>query len=158
MQMTVPGMTRPPIVLALLLGVSLVARGAWAQAVPEAVELPAQLSLDQAVQVLRTHGLDVLIAEAAVHVAEGDVGIAGAVPNPALSLTYGRVLPPYDPNSGACAPGPGQPGAASGGCSADQYSAGLSDQAAIEDSLSGKRGLRLRVARAALAAAKMSRA
>ncbi|MEO6418175.1 MAG: TolC family protein, partial [Polyangiaceae bacterium] len=43
------------------------------------------------------------------------------------------------------------------GCSATTFGAGISDQAAIEDVVSGKRGLRLRVAGAALAAAKLSR-
>ena len=64
----------------------------------------------------------------------------------ALNLGYGRVLN-YNPNG----PPPCD------GCSADSFSVGLSDSAAIEDSLSGKRGLRLKVARSALAAAKMSR-
>jgi cobalt-zinc-cadmium efflux system outer membrane protein len=43
------------------------------------------------------------------------------------------------------------------GCSPNQYTIGLSDNAAIEDSLSGKRNLRVKVARSALAAAKMNR-
>src|ERR1019366_8596331 len=38
-----------------------------------------------------------------------------------------------------------------------EYTVGLSDQAAIEDTLSGKRDLRLKVARKALAAARLSR-
>jgi cobalt-zinc-cadmium efflux system outer membrane protein len=42
-------------------------------------------------------------------------------------------------------------------CSANYWAVGLSDSAAIEDALSGKRGLRLKVARNALAAAKLSR-
>jgi cobalt-zinc-cadmium efflux system outer membrane protein len=46
---------------------------------------------------------------------------------------------------------------AGAGCDANSYSIGISDGNAIEDSLAGKRGLRLKVARAALAAAKMSR-
>ncbi|HTQ42812.1 MAG TPA: TolC family protein, partial [Polyangiaceae bacterium] len=115
-----------------------------ADVVPQPVELPQQLTMDQAVQILRTKSLDLLIAEAAVRNAEGDVGVAGAVPNPAINLGYGRVLPPYNEN--------GCPG-----CSANQWTVGVSDSAAIEDSLSGKRGLRLKVARAALAAAKLSR-
>ena len=122
-------------------------RPARSEGVPQAFELPEQLSLEQALQVLRTRALDLLIAEAQVRSAEGDVGVAGAVPNPAVNAGYGRVLPAYDPN--ACQPGQG--------CSADQYTAGISDQAAIEDSLSGKRSLRLKVARSALAAARLSR-
>jgi len=112
--------------------------------------LPQQLSLDQSVQILRSKSLDLLMAEASVHSAEGDVGIAGAVPNPAINGGYGRALGSYDP-SAACSQ------ALTTGCSADQWTVGLSDQAAIEDTVSGKRDLRLRVANRALAAAKMSR-
>jgi cobalt-zinc-cadmium efflux system outer membrane protein len=119
-------------------------------AIPEAVAIPEQLSLDQSIQILRTRGLDLLIAEAQVRSAEGDTTAAGAVPNPAVNVGYGRVLPSYDPNDGSCASG--------GGCAAEQYTVGISDQAAIEDSLSGKRTLRQKVARNALAAARMSRA
>jgi cobalt-zinc-cadmium efflux system outer membrane protein len=115
-----------------------------AEPVPEATTLPERLSLEQSIQILRTRGLNVLLAEAQVESAEGDVGVAGAVPNPAITVGYGRVLPPYQ-----CQPGDG--------CSANQYTVGLSDQAALEDSLSGKRSLRMKVARAALAATKLSR-
>jgi outer membrane protein, heavy metal efflux system len=133
--------------------VLLVAGRADAEGVPQSVELPQQLSLDQSVQILRTRSLDLLIAEAAVRNAEGDERVAGAVPNPALSLSYGRVLPPYHPD--ATIPGTNQ--RLCPGCSANEYTVGLTDQAAIEDSLSGKRTLRLKVARAALAAARLSR-
>jgi cobalt-zinc-cadmium efflux system outer membrane protein len=133
--------------------------------VPQPVEIPQQLSLDQSIQILRTRSLDLLIAEAAVRSAEGDVSVAGAVPNPALSLYYGRVLPPYNPQATGFVVGPGAtPGSLQGsnqvlcpGCSANEYTLGLTDQAAIEDTLSGKRDLRLKVARAALAAARLSR-
>lgn len=127
------------------------ARPAAAQAIPQPAELPLQLSLDQAIEILRTRSLDVLIAEAAVHNAEGDVGVAGAVPNPQASVGYGRVFT-YDP--GNCSTGPTGPAVF---CDNNYYQAGLSDQNAIEDSLSGKRDLRLKVARAALAAARLSR-
>lgn len=121
---------------------------AFAQVVPQHVELPAQLSLDQSIQILRTHSIDVLIAEASVRSAEGDVGIAGAVPNPAVNAGIGRAFGSYDPTT--CNRG-------GGGCSNDQYTVGLADQAALEDTISGKRDLRLQVANKALAAAKMSR-
>jgi cobalt-zinc-cadmium efflux system outer membrane protein len=120
--------------------------------VPQPVELPAQLSLDESMKLLRTRSLDLLIAEAAVKNAEGDIGVAGAVPNPALTLGYGRVLN-YDPTA-VCGV---NNGSIVGGCSPNQYTLGLSDQAAIEDSLSGKRDLRLKVANRALAAAKLQR-
>ena len=151
-------MARTPIALAFFL-VLLVAGRAAAEGVPKAVELPQQLSLDQATEILRTRSLDLLIAEAAVRNAEGDESVAGAVPNPALGLGYGRVLPPYNPdqNGPPVAGSPSPSRAACPGCSANEYTASLSDQAAVEDSLSGKRTLRLKVARAALAAAKLSR-
>src|ERR1700733_8333201 len=150
--MTVPHVARTVLVLAISV-VFLFSRRAAAEGVPQAVEIPQQLSLDQSIQILRTRSLDLLIAEAAVRNAEGDEGVAGAVPNPALSLWYGRVLPPYNPS--ATVPGTSQ--LQCPGCSANEYTVGLSDQAAIEDSLSGKRDLRLKVARKALAAAKLSR-
>jgi cobalt-zinc-cadmium efflux system outer membrane protein len=155
---------RTAIALAFLAALLVVGR-ADAEGVPQPVELPVQLSLDQSLQLLRTRSLDLLIAEAAVKNAEGDVGVAGAVPNPALSLYYGRVLPPYNPQSTGFVVGPGTtPGSLQGsnqvlcpGCSANEYTIGLTDQAAIEDTLSGKRDLRLKVARAALQAARLSR-
>jgi cobalt-zinc-cadmium efflux system outer membrane protein len=128
-----------------LFAVLLMTGRAGADVIPEAVQLPQQLSLDQSIQILKARSLDVLIAEAAVRNAEGDEKVAGAIPNLALNVGYGRVLPPY--NAAQACPG----------CSANQYTVGLSDQASIEDSLSGKRDLRLKVARAALAAAKLSR-
>jgi cobalt-zinc-cadmium efflux system outer membrane protein len=126
------------IAVLFVVAFQLAGRDARAEAIPPPVELPTQLALDQALQILRQQGLDVLIAEAAVRSAEGDVSVASAVPNPALNFGYGRVLNAADKDP-------------------NQYTAGVSDQAAIEDSLSGKRSLRLKVARAALAAAKMSR-
>src|ERR1700722_17029504 len=99
--MRVPCVARTAIALAFL-AVLLFPQSAVADGVPQPVELPPQLSLDQSIQILKARSLDLLIAEAAVKNAEGDEGVAGAVPNPALSLGYGRVLPPYnanDPNS-----------------------------------------------------------
>jgi cobalt-zinc-cadmium efflux system outer membrane protein len=144
--MTAPRVARTAIALAFLVLLLLPGR-ADADVVPEVVAIPPQLTLDQSIQILRTRSLDVLIGEAAVRGAEGDETAAGAVPNLALSLGYGRVLPPY----------PSGPTSGCPGCSANQYAVGLSDQAAIEDSLSGKRDLRIKVAHAALAAARLSR-
>jgi len=116
---------------------------------PFPVELPAQLSLEQALDLFRTRGLDLLIADAAVFGAQGELRAAGAIPNPQLSTGFGRVF-----NYSVA----GTPGAPCVGCSIYQLGGGLSDQAALEDSLSGKRALRLRVARAALEAARLGRA
>jgi cobalt-zinc-cadmium efflux system outer membrane protein len=110
--------------------------------VPAPAELPAKLSLDDALATFHAHGFQILLAEANIMSAEGDEKIAGAVPNPIANGGYGHAF-----NYSAQTPDQ----------SANQYSVGLSDNAAIEDSLSGKRGLRLKVARSALAAAKMSR-
>jgi cobalt-zinc-cadmium efflux system outer membrane protein len=142
--------SRFAIVLTTFAGILTAPRCARAQAIPEPVHLPEQLSLDESLKMLRARGLDVLIAETQVHSAEGDVGIAGAVPNPGLALTYGRVFT-YDPSH--C----DAPAGVSTFCDVNQYTANVSDQAAISDTVSGKRNLRLRGANAALAAAKLSR-
>lgn len=147
--MTAPRVVRAAIAMALVVSFLTAAVRATAEGVPRPVELPEQLSLGDAVQILRSQGLDLLIAEAQVRNAEGDVGVAGAVPNPALSVGYGRIFT-YNPNDSSCP----QNGAT---CDSNQYTVQVADQAAIEDSLSGKRGLRLRVAQNALAAARMSR-
>ncbi|MEO8877714.1 MAG: TolC family protein [Polyangiaceae bacterium] len=101
------------------------------------------LSLDDALKAFHGHGFDLLIADANVRGAEADVRSAGFIPNPALQFAYGRVVDPqYNP---------------SGGASGNSYAVGISDQAAIIDTLAGKRGLRKDVANAALAAARMSK-
>jgi cobalt-zinc-cadmium efflux system outer membrane protein len=148
-----PRAARAAIALGFLAAAGSFAGRASAEGIPQPVELPQQLSLDQSVQILRSKSLDLLMAEASVHSAEGDVGIAGAVPNPQVSIGYGRVFT-YDPN------GPNNACSAQGvsiTCDNNYYQASVSDQAAIEDSLAGKRDLRLKVANRALAAAKMSR-
>ena len=132
--------------VASMVGIALVAQGRDARAdgiVPSATELPPMLSMSAALQIFRTRGLDLLIAEASVKSAEGDVGVAGASPNPVGSMGYGRTFN-YDPSGCDY-------------CSANSWAVGLSDSAALEDALSGKRNLRLKAARNALAAAKLSR-
>jgi outer membrane protein, heavy metal efflux system len=133
----------------MLLGLcALASAPAFAQeVVPAATELPQVLTLDQALQTFRARGLDLLIAEATARGVEGQVGIAGAVPNPVVNGAWGQVLGSYNPNGPDCA-----------GCSSTYWAVGLSDSAAIEDSLLGKRSLRVDVARNALAAARLSRA
>jgi cobalt-zinc-cadmium efflux system outer membrane protein len=132
-------------------------------AVPEGSALPASLSLDDALKAFRSHGLDLLIADAQVRSAEGAKTAAGAVLNPIVNLGYGRVL---NYNTSAACSSPVSANLMTGalnyqsasGCSANQWTAGLSDNAAIEDIVSGKRGLRQDVAEAALKATKMGRA
>ncbi len=122
---------------------ALIGRAALADVVPPPTELPQLLTLEETLRVFRTRGLDLLIAEAQIKSVEGQIGIAGAVPNPVGSAGWGKTIN-YDP--GNCQQ-----------CSTTYWALGLSDSAAIEDTLSGKRNLRLKVARNALAAAKMSR-
>jgi cobalt-zinc-cadmium efflux system outer membrane protein len=123
-----------------------------AEVIPPPTELPQKLSLDEALRMFKTRGLDLLIADANTRAAEGSVKIAGAVPNPVVSASVGNAFT-YSTTSYSktnCY----QNGA---DCSPWIYSVGVNDSAAIEDTLSGKRNLRLRAARSALAAAKMSR-
>ncbi len=120
-------------------------------AVPEPTTLPPSLTLGAALGLFRERGLDLLVAEAAVMSAEGDVRVAGAVPNPSLSGSYGKSF-----TYGNCVDAQGNPGSC-GFLPTPLYGAGISDQGALFDSLTGKRGLRLRVARSSLAAARSSR-
>jgi cobalt-zinc-cadmium efflux system outer membrane protein len=131
--------------------VSLEAR-AQESAVPPATEVPQLLTLDEALGIFRKRGLDLLIAEAATRNAEGAVKIAGAIPNPVASASVGNSFT-YSTSKASLA-NCLQNGSV---CSPWANTVGISDSAALEDSLSGKRDLRLQVARNALAAAKMSR-
>jgi cobalt-zinc-cadmium efflux system outer membrane protein len=106
--------------------------------------VPKPLTLDEALARFRTRGFDLLIADAAVAGARGDVIAAGAVANPQLSLSRGSSST-YDPS--LCS-----------GCSSTSNSVTLTDQAALSDTLSGKRRLRVAVQQAALGVATRSRA
>ena len=117
-----------------------------AAAVPPDVPIPAVLGLDDALRLLRERGLDLLIADAAVRTAEGTAQTAAAVANPQVSFSTGPMID-YEAPTAGCS-----------GCSRQVIEAGVSDNAAVLDSLVGKRGLRVEVARAALAAARLSRA
>jgi cobalt-zinc-cadmium efflux system outer membrane protein len=108
---------------------------------PEPIKLPEFLSLEDALRIFRQRGLDLLIADAAVYNAEGDVKVAGVIPNPNWSVGgYHSFFAPdlFESNNG--------------------WFVGLGDSNALEDSLSGKRYLRLKAARAALEAARQTRA
>ncbi len=127
------------IFAAMLLAVS---AAAHAQAASTAVALPDSITMEQALQLFRDRGLDLLIADAAVVAAEGDTKLAGAVPNPNWQLLGSYTF-------------------VSGGDKPDTpwgFTAGLGDSGALVDSLSGKRWLRLKSARAALQAARLNRA
>jgi cobalt-zinc-cadmium efflux system outer membrane protein len=142
-------MARPTMRLPIFAAAAFVLAAAPSvRAQPEEAPLvvPDPLTLDSALDLFRKRGLDLLIADAAVAGAEGDVKIAGAVANPNWSL-FGSYSFTYDANA-----------TNSRLESPWGVTAGLGDSNALVDSLSGKRWLRLKVARAALAAARMNRA
>ncbi len=112
-------------------------------AAPAEPALPAVLTLPEALRLFRERSFDLLLADAQVAAARGDQAAAGAIPNPALSGSVGRSF--------------GYDAASCPGCSALALGAGLSDQGALSDVLSGKRGLRTDAARAAVEAARLSR-
>jgi cobalt-zinc-cadmium efflux system outer membrane protein len=150
---------RPFAVKALMLFVL----GTWSAgvsaqvALPPPTELPQSLSFDDAQRLFRARGLELLIAEAAVRNAEGAVKIAGAVPNPVVNGGLGYAFT-YTSNDPSCHyTGPSNAATNYVQCTNQIWSVGISDSAAIEDTLSGKRDLRFKVARNALAAAKLSR-
>jgi cobalt-zinc-cadmium efflux system outer membrane protein len=116
------------------------------QAVPPDVPIPSVLTLDEALRLLNARGLDLLLADAAVQTAQGTAQTAGAIANPQLSFSTGPMMN-YDPTQPGCT-----------GCSREIINVGITDGAAVFDAIAGKRSLRLDVARAALAAAKLSRA
>jgi cobalt-zinc-cadmium efflux system outer membrane protein len=145
--------TPRPLLLALALAAcvpgALIAADASADpppsAVPPDVVIPSVLSLDEALRILNTRGLDLLIADAAVASAQADTQTAAAIANPELSIMGGSAFN-FDPNAPGCT-----------GCSRGVLNVTVSDNAAIFDAILGKRGLRVDVARAALAAAKLTR-
>jgi outer membrane protein, heavy metal efflux system len=110
---------------------------------PVATDIPRHLSLDDAVQIFRERGFDLLLADAATANAKGDLRAAQAFPNPVVTASGGHTFT-YD---AMCA-----------GCSANPVSASVSDQGLLMDLLVGKRRLKIDVAQQALAAAMLSRA
>jgi cobalt-zinc-cadmium efflux system outer membrane protein len=106
--------------------------------------LPAHVTMADALRLFREHGFDLILADASVDSARSDVQVAGAVANPAFSAGVGRS---FSFNASQCP-----------GCSALAWSAGISDQSALSDVVSGKRGLRRHTAELALAAAQQGRA
>ncbi len=103
--------------------------------------LPPVLTLGKALEIFRARGFDLLVAEANVRSASGDLSIAGGLPNPSLSLSAGKNF--------RCA--------ASQDCTVVSYSGSLFDNNLISNLVTGKRGLRKDVAQAALEAARRSR-
>jgi outer membrane protein, heavy metal efflux system len=121
------------------IGLALEAAGA-AEAVP--VSLPDELTLQEALSLYRERGLDLLLADAAVAGATADLQVAKQIANPAVSAAGGK--------SFVC----------DGNChwfGPPLWTVSLGDQGALIDALSGKRGLRVDVADAALGAARSLR-
>jgi cobalt-zinc-cadmium efflux system outer membrane protein len=110
------------------------------------VAIPSALSLDDALSLFHAHGYDLLAADASVYAAEADVQVAGAIANPSITGIYGRIVDPKY-STGDCP-----------SCSKNAWTFGLGDNGALFDTLSDKRGLRLSVARKALAVVKLGRA
>jgi len=109
---------------------------------PEAApQLPEVLTQKKALEIFRQRGFDLLVAEASIKSAEGDLTIARSVANPGVSLGVGKnfdCAPPQD-------------------CSALSYSVGISDSDVLSGWVSGKYELRKTVAARALEAARRSR-
>jgi cobalt-zinc-cadmium efflux system outer membrane protein len=127
----------------LLVCVSHRARGGEEPAAPPAPEIPEHLTLDEAVEIFRARGFDLLLADAATAGARGDLRAAQAFPNPLVAASGGHSFT-YD---ASCV-----------GCSATQVNANLSDQGLLMDLFVGKRRLKIDVAQQALAASELSRA
>jgi cobalt-zinc-cadmium efflux system outer membrane protein len=111
---------------------------------PPPLELPALVTLSDADRLFHTSGLDLLVADAQVVHAEGDVMVARAVQNPNIQGSVGYAFD-YGPPA-ACV-----------GCSPWSFTVQVSDNATLFDIMTGKRGLRGDVARAALKAARLGR-
>lgn len=131
-------MSRASIALLLCAGA---VRGEPQPAVEAAPQLPPVLTIEKALEIFRQRGLDLLVAEANVLSARGDLTIAEAIPNPGLSFAAGKNF--------SCA--------SSQDCSVISYSGSVSDSDAVFSFLTGKRGLRKDFAAAALEAARRSR-
>ena len=117
--------------------------GAQAEPPPPATRLPEMVTLDDALRIFRAHGIDLLIADAAVQSAQADARAAAIVPNPQLGGSVGRSFlttrraVPAAPISA--------------------WSASISDNSALMDTASGRRHLRMKVADEALRAARLER-
>jgi len=133
--------------LAFFFATALSTTTAFAEEVPKPpppTQLPALVTLSDADRLFHTGGLDLLVADAQVVRAEGDLLAARAVQNPNIQGSVGYAFD-YGPPA-ACV-----------GCSPWSFSVQLSDNATLFDIMTGKRGLRGDVARAALKAARLGR-
>jgi cobalt-zinc-cadmium efflux system outer membrane protein len=114
-------------------------------------EIPAVVGLYDALRLFHEKGYDLLIADAAIASAEGDIKIAGAVVNPTFSAGFGPVIG-YNPTTACNATTP-----PSEGCMPWSLALSATDNGAILDNLIGKRRLRIKVAQSAFAVIKAQR-
>jgi outer membrane protein, heavy metal efflux system len=134
----------------LLLGATLAQTGsAGVAGLPDPPRLPSPLTLEQAEEIFLARGLDLLVAEANARGAEGDLTAAGAHPNPGLNVgvNYGPAVSGDILSSNLGADKPTETWG---------LGFGLTDNASIEDALSGKHALRIEAAAKALAAVRQS--
>ena len=124
-----------------LLALCLAATSARADQRAGPPDLPPVLTLGKALEIFRARGFDLLVADANVRAASGDLGIASGLPNPGLAFSAGKNF--------RCG--------AQQDCTVISYSGTLSDNSLVSNLLTGKRGLRKDVAEAALEAARRSK-
>jgi cobalt-zinc-cadmium efflux system outer membrane protein len=129
-----------PFLAAALLALASRAAGADAAALPTSPELPASLTLADALRVARDRAPERAMAEAAVATARAQVRTAGALPNPAASFMAGWTSQCDQP-----------------GCNHPSYLAGLGDQGAVATLVTGQRGLALDAADQGLKGAEATR-
>ncbi|HET8732494.1 MAG TPA: TolC family protein [Anaeromyxobacteraceae bacterium] len=125
----------------LLLVACLAAHAAGAAAeVGSSPDIPAAITLADALRIARERAPDRAIADAAVSSAQAQVRVAGALPNPAASFMVGW--------SSQCD---------QAGCGQPIYSAGLGDQGLVAFLVTGQRGLAVDAAEHALRGATSTR-
>jgi len=130
---------------ALCLAILSHALSAEAQEALQVPAIPDYLTLDEALRLFRTRGVDLLLADQAIQSATSAATTADQRKNPTLSVLAG---PTFNQNTTPpCS-----------GCSRISRSYGISDNGAALDALAGKRGLRVRQALSILAAARAHRA
>lgn len=131
--------------VAAVVGAAVLAIGGPALAEEQAPpSLPKVLSMEETLRLVHGRSFDLLLADAAIVHAEGDVLAAGAVANPSLYVAAGPSIN-YAPPANCV------------GCDRYSLAVGLTDNGSLVDVLSGKRGLRRSVAEALLAAARLER-
>ncbi|MBI3785629.1 MAG: TolC family protein [Deltaproteobacteria bacterium] len=106
--------------------------------------VPQQMTLANALDLFRSHGFDLLIADAETARSRGELVSAAAFPNPQLQGSAGTAF------NYSCASG-------ARGCSTTMINGAMSDQGLIADIFIGKRRLRVAVAQKALAIAQLNR-